>query len=162
MVRNTLNHSPLFMPSSTERMSDFVSLLEQEIMGNSHEGLLLFKLKKLSFQQDQPRIIWIPFGSSSLAHKIKCHNPIQFGQSALFGPYLSNGYSKSSETTSSRNQTSQAFQQTQDYRIWLRIQRDMPPESWACCKCECINYKTCEHGFFLSHFGFEALCLLQN
>jgi len=43
MLRNALNHSPLFMPSSTERMFGFVSLLQQEIMGNSHEGLPLIQ-----------------------------------------------------------------------------------------------------------------------
>ena len=43
MVRNALNHSPLCLPSSTKRISDFVSLLQQEIMGNSHEGLPLIQ-----------------------------------------------------------------------------------------------------------------------
>jgi len=43
MVQNALNHNPLFIPSSTKRMSSFVSLLQQEIMGNSHEGLLLIQ-----------------------------------------------------------------------------------------------------------------------
>ena len=39
MVWNALNHSPLFMPSSTERMSGFVHLLQQEEMGNFHVDL---------------------------------------------------------------------------------------------------------------------------
>jgi len=43
MVWNALNHSPLFIPSSTERISDFISLLQQEIIGNSHEGLSLIQ-----------------------------------------------------------------------------------------------------------------------
>ena len=42
-VRNALIHSPLFMPSSTECMSGFISLLQQEIMGSSHEGLPLIQ-----------------------------------------------------------------------------------------------------------------------
>ena len=42
-VWNALNHSPLFMPSSTERMFGFVSLLQQEIMGNSYAGLPLIQ-----------------------------------------------------------------------------------------------------------------------
>ena len=39
MVRNALNHNPLFMPSSTERMSGFLHLLQREEMSNFHVDL---------------------------------------------------------------------------------------------------------------------------
>ena len=49
MVQNALNHSPLFMPSSTERMSGFVHMLQQEEIGNFHVDLHFPQAQGVSF-----------------------------------------------------------------------------------------------------------------
>ena len=38
MVRNALNHSPLFMPSSSSSHPVFVTLLQQNVMGQNSDG----------------------------------------------------------------------------------------------------------------------------